>query len=216
MTKDIQVKQQMITTTDLMTPEEKEKRVGELKSRLTEIQRETLPGKCPIRFFEIESEKIDWENPILREPYNTWKDALKSLTATTDPEIAGDIFNKGLNALPGNNVAKNANLTAQMLADNCPADATEAKLCVQEMALYAQGMQYLYRAENCDMLTQREFYLKSAIKLLRLHNETIETRGKYRRGGEQRVVVQHVQVNDGGKAIVGGNLAMTGGGGNKK
>jgi hypothetical protein len=31
----------------------------------------------------------------------------------------------------------------------------------------------------------------------------IETLMKYRRKGEQRVVVQHVNVNDGGKAIVG-------------
>ena len=203
---------QAITATDLMTVEEKGKKIDELEERLAQIKREALPGKCPIWFFEIESEKIDWENTILREPYNTWKDALITLTATTDSEIAEDIFTKGLNALPGKNVAKNANLTVQMLADASPADATEARLSMQEMALYAQGMQYLCKAENCSMLTQREFYLKSAIKLLRLHNETIEGRGKYRREGEQRIVVQHVQVNDGGKAIVGGNLAMSGGG----
>lgn len=54
--------------------------------------------------------------------------------------------------------------------------------------------------------------MKCATKLLRLHNETVEAINKYRRGGEQRVVVQHVQVNEGGKAIVGGVLN---GGGDK-
>jgi len=57
--------------------------------------------------------------------------------------------------------------------------------------------------------------MKSAIKLLRLHNETIEALSRYRRGGEQKVVVQHVNVNNGGQAIVG-NVEARGGGKCKK
>ena len=41
------------------------------------------------------------------------------------------------------------------------------------------------------------------LSFIRLHNETIETLSRYRRGGEQKVTVQHVNVNDGGKAIIG-------------
>ena len=127
-------------------------------------------------------------------------DVLKILTATTDSRIADEIFIKGLNALPGNNIARNANIAVQALADAAPQDATEARLCMQETALYTQGMAYLFRAEKCEMLLQADFYMKAAIKLLRLHNETIEARSKYRRGGEQRVVVQHVQISNGGQA----------------
>lgn len=203
-------------STAIMSAEERETELTRIKEELAQLKRKILSGKCPIRFSEIDSEKIDWETPILREPYESWKDVLEPLTATTDPEVASEIFTRGLNALPGKNVARNANIAVQALADAVPQDATEATLCMQEMALYTQGMAYLYRAENCNMLTQCDFYMKSAIKLLRLHNETIEARSKYRRGGEQRVIVQHVQVNDGGKAIVGGNLEMGGGGENKK
>lgn len=49
-------------------------------------------------------------------------------------------------------------------------------------------------AKNCTMIPQAEFHTKTAIKLLRLHNETIEALCRYRRKGEQRVVVQHVNV----------------------
>lgn len=35
-------------------------------------------------------------------------------------------------------------------------------------------------------------YGNIAIKYMRLHNETIEALGRYRRGGEQRVTVVHV------------------------
>jgi hypothetical protein len=40
---------------------------------------------------------------------------------------------------------------------------------------------------------------------MRVHNESIETLSRYRRGGEQRVVIQHQQVNVSGqaKAMVG-------------
>lgn len=190
--------------------------VDERKKTIAELKRKVLPGKCPIMFHETNREEINWENPILRESYESSSDALKSLTATTDSTLATEIFTSGVYAMAGQNTARNANVAVQSLADAAPQNATEARLCMQETALYAQGMQYLFRAESENMLPQADFYLKNAIKLLRLHNETVEARGKYCRGGEQRVVVQHVQVNDGGKAIVGGNLDMGGGGNDKK
>ena len=64
-------------------------------------------------------------------------------------------------------------------------------------------MQYLSRVEKSDMMCQIEFNMKCAITLLRLHNETTEALTRYRRKGEQKVVVQYVNVNDGGKAIFG-------------
>ena len=60
---------------------------------------------------------------------------------------------------------------------------------------------------NNSMMCQIEFNMKCAIKLLRLHNETTEALARYRRKGEQKVVVQHVNVNDGGKAIVGNMIS---------
>jgi hypothetical protein len=39
---------------------------------------------------------------------------------------------------------------------------------------------------------------------LRLHNETVEALNRHRRKGTQNVVVQHINVSDGGKAVVGG------------
>lgn len=183
-----------------------------------DLARRALTGKCPIRFFKDAddkyTEKIDWKYPLVKESYESWDDVLKHLTATTDYHIAMEIFNRGRSALPGNdNSVERANIAVQTLADAAPQDATEAKLCMQEMALYAQGMRHLSIAENCNMIPQAEFHTKTAVKLLRLHNETIEARSKYRRGGEQRVVVQHVNVNDGGQAVIVGSK---GEGGNKK
>jgi hypothetical protein len=177
-----------------------------------DLIRRALPGKCPMRFIEGNYEQLQWESALLKDPYKSCEEVLMELTGTTDYTISTGIFTSGLGALTGNNVGRKANMAIQALADAAPQDATEAKLCMQEMALYEQGMKYLKSAEGCDMLIHKEFYLKSAMKLLRLHNETIEARNKYRRGGEQRVVVQHVNVTDGAQAIVNNGNMVAGGG----
>lgn len=49
----------------------------------------------------------------------------------------------------------------------------------------------------------QELYINRYSKLMRLFNETLETLMRYKRKGEQKVIVQHVNVNDGGRAVVG-------------
>lgn len=208
-------KTQLIASTPAVAVSPKTE-LAELREKLARLKREALPGKCPIRFLETNSEKIDWEHPILREPYESLDGALKYLTATTDSAIAEEIFTKGINALPGKNLPRKANVLLQALADISPHDATEARLCLQAAALYSQGMAYLCRAEINDTIPQCEFYMKNAMKLLRLHNETVEALNKYKRGGEQRVVVQHVNVERGAQAIVNNGNMVAGGGENKK
>ena len=41
------------------------------------------------------------------------------------------------------------------------------------------------------------------MKLMRTYTAQVEALARLRRGGEQRVIVQHVNVNEGGQAIVG-------------
>jgi hypothetical protein len=61
-------------------------------------------------------------------------------------------------------------------------------------------MKNLRRSATADMLCHSEHYINKAIKLLRLHNETVEALNRYRRGGEQKIVVQHNVMAD--KAVV--------------
>jgi hypothetical protein len=96
--------------------------------------------------------------------------------------------------------AQRLNVLVQTLAECKPKDLHESRLCLQASNLYSEGMRYLCKAGNTDSLLYSEFYMKSAIKLLRLHNETIETFNRHRRGGEQKIVVQHNMMVD--KAVV--------------
>ena len=84
----------------------------------------------------------------------------------------------------------------------------EDRLLRQATELHAQGLRLLEFAGSFESLRMRDSPMRDslmsqAIKLLRLHNETVDTLGRYRRNGEQKVVVQYVNVQNGGQATVG-------------
>lgn len=179
------------------------------------VQKKSM-GKCPVSI-KVEDDKF--QDVTFAEPYNSMPDPflslLKDLTATQDSDIAREILVTGTLAMPNNKCNRDKiNVMLQALANSAPADAVEARLCMQTTVLYAQGMQYIANAEQVEHLPLKEFYMKNAIKLLRLHNETIEAVNRHHRGGEQRVMVQHVYVNEGSQAIVG--TVLNGGGGQQK
>lgn len=217
-----------------------EKKIKENEESIKQHTKNVLQGKCPIRLTyklyyhedgnldeetTINKDIVNLDSPFFREPFKSSEDAIKHLTGTTDSDLADEILIRGISALPsrksGNNV-KNANMIVQGLADSEPKDATEAKFIVQATALYAQGMYYLKRSEEVlgdgcyDKQGWNQIFIKNALKLLRLHNETIEALSKYRRGGEQKVVVQHVNVEGGSQAIVNNGSMIAGGGGENK
>lgn len=172
------------------------------------------PGKCPVfvRVIDTDNGK-KWtiaipgngeDKPSLEQYYGI----MKKLTGTHDNELAESICRSAVEAMPkADENDQHINTVYQALADFEPKDAIEAKLCLQSTTLYAQGMQYLSKAERANMPQTADMFMRFAVKLLRLHNETIEALNRHRRKGEQKVVVQHVNVENGGKAIVGNLIA---------
>jgi hypothetical protein len=69
-------------------------------------------------------------------------------------------------------------------------------------------MHFMGRVVIPDQSSQGvDLNINRATKLMRLHNETLEALNRHRRKGEQKVVVQHVNVNNGGQAVVAGEIA---------
>lgn len=95
-----------------------------------------------------------------------------------------------------------------------PNDEIEGMLITKLISLHFQTNKYMSFLSNQELsVEQVDSCINRSSKLMRLYNETLETLMRYRRKGEQRFLVQHVNVNDGGRAIVGG--FETGGGVNK-
>ena len=99
-----------------------------------------------------------------------------------------------------------------MLAELKPDGADESMLCAQMVATQIAAMNCMKRAllEN-QTFEGRELNLKYGTKLLQAYTQQFAALDKKRRGGQQKVVVKHVHVNEGGQAIVGD--VSTGGGG---
>ncbi|OJU79975.1 MAG: hypothetical protein BGO10_01365 [Chlamydia sp. 32-24] len=127
---------------------------------------------------------------------------LQNLMKFSGVELAQHQLNLTANALPGKK-ADAANEVVQFLCSMQPQDATEGMLYSQMLALHTLGLRYLDFAKEAKTYRFQDSSMNHAIKLLKLHHETLETLSRYRRKGEQKVVVQHVNVNQGGQAIVG-------------
>src|ERR1700730_8732916 len=84
-----------------------------------------------------------------------------------------------------------------------PGDEIEAMLAVQMVATHETAMDMLMRAKQADLTPTLQECGSLSVKLLRTYTAQMEALVRLRRGGEQRVIVQHVNVNDGGQAIVG-------------
>ncbi len=132
---------------------------------------------------------------------------MKELTGTGSKFLGTDIIERAAYAIPGVK-KRQSELLVEVLKELKPKDLVDSMLCTQFAVLHFQGMEMMGSSINQDFVPHSEFQLKNATKLLRLSQETLEARMRYQRGGEQKVVVQHVNVNDGGQAIVGSTLVQ--------
>jgi hypothetical protein len=94
-----------------------------------------------------------------------------------------------------------------------PSDEIEGMLITRLIALHFQIQKHMIILSSQSLTVEQvDSCINRSTKLTRLYNETLEALMRYRRKGEQKVIVQHVNVNDGGRAIVGN---FEGGGVNK-
>jgi hypothetical protein len=162
-----------------------------------------------------------WKNEFVVDPNKPDSGAISQIMGTKDTEIAQQILTTicvAINPIIAkrtgeDNYSECFNLIFQSMHDFQPKDATEARLIAQAIAVFQHGMDGLAKAANATQVSHRDSYINTSTKLFRVHNETIEALNRHRRGGEQRVIVQHQQVNITGQAqAVVGNFHSEGGG----
>jgi hypothetical protein len=84
-----------------------------------------------------------------------------------------------------------------------PRDEVEAMLASQMAAVHMATMTFARRLNHIDNIPQQDSAERAFNKLARTFAMQVEALKRYRTGGEHRVVVHQVNVNDGGQAIVG-------------
>ena len=151
-----------------------------------------------------------FENPNLTRNEKSIKHvaAIFAATGTTSLNVGRILIDGVLDAIPrSSNGAKDTETVHEALRSMAPKDLHEGMLCSRIWILYNQAMRHMSYLQHPD-ISQGHFdrYSNYATKLMRLHDETLEALNRYRRKGEQKVIVQHVNVNDGGQAVVAGQF----------
>ena len=105
---------------------------------------------------------------------------------------------------PGKDADEEAiNFALAVIAGIEPQDELEAMLGMQMVAIHLATMTFTRRLAHVETLDQQHGSERALNKLARTFAMQLEALKRYRTGGEQKVVVQHVNVNEGGQAIVG-------------
>lgn len=139
----------------------------------------------------------------------TLESALCRIFGTTDEVQAKALLGHSLKALkadeasdehPGNDERM---FMLSIVRDLAPRDPVERMLAVQMAATHVATIRSARWLANTDHILQVQAHYTGFTKLARTFAAQVEALRKHRTGGEQRVTVQHVNVSDGGQAIVG-------------
>ncbi len=135
--------------------------------------------------------------------------ALEEIFGTDQPDQALALFSQCMKVLkrdessdehPGHDERQ---FLLSIIRDLAPRDAVERMLAVQLAATHVATIRSARWMAKADNLPQLEAHYTGYNKLARTFAAQVEALRKHRTGGEQRVTVQHVNVSDGGQAIVG-------------
>jgi hypothetical protein len=159
---------------------------------------------------------LKFTNPDGQTPHITVYDnekAAAQFLETTGSEnwsFAERIIRQVIQAQP--QASLNLELATTMLYELAPKDPIEGLLAAQMIAAHEMAMEFTRRAMVKDQSIEAvERNVNRSTKLMRTFVAQMEALNKYRNKGQQTIQVQHVNVNDGGQAIVG-NINQGGGG----
>lgn len=100
------------------------------------------------------------------------------------------------------------NFALSVVKDIKPNDQIEAMLAAQMAVIHIATMTFAGRLAQVETLPLQDSAERALNKLARTYAAHMEALKRYRIGGEQKVTVQHVYVNDSAQAIVG-NVVQT-------
>ena len=138
------------------------------------------------------------------------RDTDSKLVGSDDPDFMNVLLTDVLNSmwLPEGTSEETKsikiNAAIEMLRQIAPRDGIEGMLAVQMTSTHQAAMECFRRAAIPDQTFQaRNVALKHAEKLLRLYMDQVKALNKQRGRGDQKMVIEHVNIAAGGQAIVG-------------
>ena len=137
------------------------------------------------------------------------EDSLKTLFGTTTPQAAEGLLRHCMKVLRSDEASDDfegndeRTFLTSTIAEVKPRDGIESMLAVQMAVTHVALIRAGRWMATADNLRQSQAHTSGYNKLARTFTAQMEALRKHRNGGKQTVLVQHVNVEGGGKAIVG-------------
>lgn len=131
---------------------------------------------------------------------------LAAAMGSVDGDFCHKLLNQAANSSPmsGLKTPAHVNAIAATMTGISPQDELEGLLAAQMTACHNAAMECSRRACVKDQTFEgRKMNMTFADRFMRTFAVQVEALGKHRKGGQQKVVVEHVHVYPGGQAIVG-------------
>lgn len=125
-----------------------------------------------------------------------------------DPQVMQMLLNPAFLAVLSPEQRKEDRLlTVYKLIKACnPESPLETMLHIQLLGLHTHAMRMMCEAQKYNSLDLQEKFLKVANKLSRTFSTSLDSLGKFKRKGEQLIRIENVNVNQGGQAVMAGNI----------
>ncbi len=142
---------------------------------------------------------VDHPEPLLGQAL------LMETLGTTDLDFVSGLLGQLVNAGSQGKSVDESGLNFMLAAVKGvePKDQVETMLAAQMAAVHMATMTFARRLAHVDNIQQQDSAERAFNKLARTFAAHVEALRRHRTGGEQKVTVEHVTVNEGGQAIVG-------------
>jgi len=199
MTKDTKKKAKTKSTSPKKTNKEE---LSELeKNALDKWRKKREERVGPPKFKKIKDRTV---THIEQDPDKFWPQVLET-TGSTDIDFLKIIMGQIDSTLSVRDSEDVANFTAALMHGLKPRDETEGILIAQMAGTHNLSMEYMRKAVIPEQyLEAGNDFTNRAYKLMNLFIKQLEVLMKYRgEAAQQKVIVEHVHIHEGGQAVVG-------------
>ena len=175
-------------------------------------RRPRRPGPVRIRIKGVQANVVSFASPGPAD--HVWRRQLKAALGTASDAFVDMALHHLERAarMPGDGPSDvSINGALAIIAGFAPKNEMEAAIALQAACTHMVAMVMLARIGGGHGGPHRLPGMASAAaKLLRAYCTQVETYRRQRGGGEQKIIVKHVTVNEGGQAIVGAITSRAG------
>lgn len=175
---------------------------SELEQKALEKWRERDKERVgPVKFKKIKEKTV---THVEEDPNKFWPQMMKAV-GSPDIDFFKNILSQVSSTLPKGDSEEVSNFIAALMHGLKPKDETEGVLIAQMVGTHNLIMEYMKRAMiPGQYLEASNYYTDRAYKLMNIFLKQIETLEKYRgKTVQQKVIVEHVHIHEGGQAVVG-------------